>query len=300
MKLWGRVATFCLLAGAGAARAHELACEKTFNGQQMVTVSTYPADVEVRITISNTHLTSPSTALAVEITGLPEENGLFSPPFTLPVGGSQTATMNIHIDSYEQCLQLAAMDYVTDSTLNNTVKVIWDQGSAQCGAQLMCQPPDNQPPGGGATRTMGFFKTHEQALQACVAEGPIDLEIATVDSLEDALGLLWASPARYESGAPRSEWDRDALLLARQLMVAICNERLFDADLSDTLLADSLEALGGTDCSLMTELASELDAFNNSNDEVSFPEGFDPGPATPRHAESIADDPTSPTSNVCE
>src|SRR5688572_3013044 len=105
-RWWGRVAVLCLLAGAGASRAHELRCEKTFNGSPMLTVDTYPSSVEVRITIANVHLTSPSTAMAVEIIGLPEESGLFSPPFTLPVGGSQTATMNIHVGSYQECLEL--------------------------------------------------------------------------------------------------------------------------------------------------------------------------------------------------
>ncbi|HZN95234.1 MAG TPA: hypothetical protein VFB81_21130 [Myxococcales bacterium] len=293
------MSAFCLLAGAGTASAHELICEKTFNGEQVLSVDTYPASVEVVITISNTHLSSPSTALAVEITGLPDESGLFSPPFTLPVGGSQTATLNVHIGSYQECLALAALDFVADNTLNNTVKVIWDMGSSQCGAQLICKPPGEQPPG-GATRTMGFFKTHEQATQACLAAGPIDLELVTVDTLEEALGLLWASPAKYDGGGKRTEWDRSALLLGRQLMVAICNERLFGADLSAALVEQSLAALGGTDCGLMHSLQSQLDAFNNSNDEVPFPPGFDPGPATPQHARDIADDPTSRTTNVCQ
>jgi hypothetical protein len=287
-----------LLAWAGVAGAHELACEKTFNGEQVLVVDQYPTDVKVSITISNTHPTSPSTALAVDIIGLPAENTLFTPPFTLGVGESQTQTLTLHVNSYETCLQLAAMDNVFDATLNNTVKVTWDLGSAQCGAQLICR--ESPPPPGGATRTMGFFKVHEQALQACVDQGPIDLKIATVDSLEDALGLLWASPNKYESGGMRSQWDRDALLLARQLMVAICNQRLFGADLSATLLEQSLSALESTNCSLMLSLEGQVDDFNNSNDSVPLPSGFDPGPATPQHAESIADDPTSPTSNTCQ
>jgi hypothetical protein len=235
----------------------------------------------------------------VSITGLPGEESLFSPPFTLGVGESTSATMNVEIPSYEVCRQLAAYDGTQDSTVQNTVTVTWDLGSAQCGAELQCLPP-GPPPTGGATRTMGFFKVHEEATQACLAQGPVDLEIATITTLEDALGLLWASPSRYDTHQRRSEWDRDALLLARQLFVAICNERLFGADLSTTLVEQSRSALQGTDCGLMTTLAGQLDAFNNSNDEVPFPAGFDPGPATPQHARSIADDPTVPTTNTCQ
>lgn len=299
MTLWGRVVGAALLAWAGAAGAHQLACEKTFNGSQYLVVNQYPASVEVLITITNTHPTDPSTATAVNITGLPNEDTLFHPPFTLGLGESISATMNVSIASYEACQALAAYDGVSDGTVNNTVTVYWDLGSAQCGAQLVCQPP-GPPPTGGATRTMGFFKVHEEALQACVDMGPVDLQIATITTLEDALGLLWASPSRYENHQRRSEWDRDALLLARQLYVAICNQRLFGADLSVDTISAAMSALQGNDCSLMTSLASQLDAFNNSNDEVPLPSGFDAGPATPQHARSIADDPTEATTNVCQ
>jgi hypothetical protein len=299
MTSWGRVAGAALLACAGAAGAHELACEKTFNGAQALVVDQYPADVEVLITITNVHPTAASTAETVEITGLPGEDSLFHPPFTLGVGESTSATMSLTIPSYEICRQLAAYDGTQDDTVQNTVKVGWDLGSAQCGAELQCQPP-GPPPTGGATRTLGFFKVHEDATQACLAQGPVDVGIATITTLQDALGLLWASPARHENHQRRSEWDRDALLLARQLFVATCNERLFGADLSDTLVQQSLSALQGTDCGQITQLAGQLDDFNNSNDEVPFPSGFDPGPATPQHAHSIADDPTQPTTHVCQ
>lgn len=175
-----------------------------------------------------------------------------------------------------------------------TVK--WHGGHAQCSAKVYCAPEKPQP---GPTRTMGFFKTHEEALSACLAEGDIDLGFVTVDTLEEALGLLWARPSRYESGAPRSDLDRARFLLGRQTLVAICNNRLFGSSPGGGLIGEAVETLEGTDCARMLELEALITAFNESGDDEDFPAGFEPGPATPRHAESIGDDPTEPSGESC-
>jgi len=177
--------------------------------------------------------------------------------------------------------------------------VTWDLGSAQCSARVICAPlppPEN----GGATRTMGFWKTHEQALQQCLDAGPIDLGNLTISTLSQALGLLWGSPPRFASGATRSTLDKDRFLLARQTLAGICNQRLFGtAPTPPTLLQDAVAALAGTNCSLILALESAVDAFNNSGDAIAFPAGFVPGPATPQHAMSIAVDPTFPSNQSC-
>jgi hypothetical protein len=153
--------------------------------------------------------------------------------------------------------------------------------------------------GNGATRTLGFFKVHETALQACLDAGPIDLGIAQVSALDTALGILWATPAKYSDGTHRSTIDSDRLLVARQLLVAVCNERLFGATPPSGLLSDSLAAINGTECASMTSLESQLASFNESNDTAQLPSGFDPGSATPVDAMNKAQDPTTPSSDSC-
>jgi len=122
----------------------------------------------------------------------------------------------------------------------------------------------------------------------------------TVDSMESALGILWGSPASFDTGEKRGGLDKARFLLARHLLVATCNTRLFDTQTDPAdLIAQATAALGGTDCQLMLDLAGQLDAFNNSGDAEAFPEGFVPGKATPRHAAGMADDPTTPSGETC-
>ena len=59
----------------------------------------------------------------------------------------------------------------------------------------------------------------------------------------------------------------DVLLLARQLLVAVCNGRVFGSTPADTsFVPAAVNALAGTACSTMNWLQGQLDAFNNSGD----------------------------------
>jgi hypothetical protein len=290
---------------ASLAQAHLLECDKMVNGVSLLEVDSYPATLMYEITVRNTHPTDASTAESVMDAALASQGYSFTPaaPFTLMLGESVTDTISIPLASPEECLDLASADGVADDRFVNTFEVAWESGSAQCSATVVCippPPPPPPPPEGGATRTPGFFKTHEQALEACVSEGEIDLGFMTVDSLSAALGLLWGSPAAYDSGEKRSALDKARFLLARHTLVGTCNMRLFDTEPAPSdLLSDAVEALSGTDCALMHELASSVDEFNNSGDEEAFPDGFEAGPATPRHAAEMADDPTMPSGEQC-
>jgi len=286
------------------AQAHSFVCAKTVNGTNMLEVDTFPVTLSYALTATNSHATSASTAQSATDAALASLGFTFEPaaPFTLPVGGSVTDTFDVVLQSPEECMDLAAKDGVADDRFVNTFVVAWDRASTECSATVICKAPPPPPPpeAGGATRTPGFFKTHEQALSACLAEGAIDLGSVSADSMESALGILWGSPASFDTGEKRGDLDRARFLLARQLLVATCNVRLFDSqpDPND-LIAQATAALAGTDCQLMLNLAGELDAFNNSGDEIDFPDGFVAGPATPRHAAGMADDPTTPSGEMC-
>lgn len=301
-RVGGAIASVVLSWAAGAS-AHEFRCEKVVNGAALIEISNYPATLAYTVTITNTHPSLPSTALSVDDSLLDSLGLSFSPaaPFTVPVGQSITGTYSLSVADEAACRKLGG----DSGEIDNLFTISWDLGRTTCSARVVCLPQQCTGPSctqtGGATRTMGFFKTHEDSLEQCLAVGPIDLGFLTVSTEVSALGLLWGSPAIYSTGGHRSAWDATVFRLARQTLVAICNQRLFGtATTPSDLVAQSVAAMQGNNCVQMNVLEGEVDAFNNSGDAQPFPSGFAPGPATPKHASDIAVDPTSPTSNLCQ
>jgi hypothetical protein len=297
----GKVVAVAAVVGFSAlAEAHDLRCDKTVNGEAVNTIDTFPASVTWQITVADANPSEPSTALSVSDPLLAGLEFVFMPvpPFTLQVDEHVSSSFMMTLGSFADCAKLTGSS-ADDQTVNvdNMFTVTWDVGSAQCSARLVCVPPTLPPPS-GATRTMGFWKTHEQALTLCLAGGDIDLGFITISSLDSALGLLWGSPSRFGDKETRAGLDKARFLLGRQTLAAICNERLFGTQTS--LITMAIAALSGTDCASMTTLEGEVDALNGSGDSVAFPSGFNPGPATPQDAQAKAIDPTTPSGGMCQ
>jgi hypothetical protein len=257
----------------------QVTCTKTIDDTDTVTVTTYPATVTYDVTITNTGTTAATVTSATD-PNVPTIT--FATPLDIAAGASVSATGTLTVTSFSECQALQTSVANGNAIFDNTFTVSWDSTSTTCTARLVCVPP----PLTGATRTMGFFKTHEQADLACLASGPIDLgldgSIGTIDTLQEFLALLWTSPAQFTG------LDKARFLLARQTLVAVCNERLFGT--TSDVIADALTALQtcSTDVSLLMSLEGQVDAFNNSGDENAFPAGFTPGPATPKDAQAKA------------
>ena len=196
-------------------------------------------------------------------------------PFWLHNGESVTTSVAVTIASYAECATWgraltppALPDPAGNVVIQDRYRVTWNLDGAppyyaECSARVTCLPPL------GPTRTLGFFKTHPAATAACVASGPIDLGFISIPQGDaaTALGLLYASPARYANDVKRSPLDQARLLLARQLLVAVCNGRVFGSTPADTsFVPAAVNALAGTACSTMNWLQGQLDAFNNSGD----------------------------------
>lgn len=326
----GWAALGALMVAAPVANAHELACEKTvkvvsdngpiltmsapggsngIGGSEFVSLDSYPATVKWKLKVLNVHDTSPSVVLGAEDPMLATLGFSFDPatPFTLPFMGVEKDSFEHTIESYEDCLRIAALDGNPDTFIDNVFTVTWDDDNASCSARIECRQPP--PPNGesATTRTIGFWSTHPDAMAACLGN-PIDdinLGVVTVDSLADAFGILWGNTAFFPPGPPngqqRSNLDRQRFILLNQLLAAICNGRVFGSTPTpSTLIADAIAALQGTDCQDIEAIKDALDAFNNAGDNEPFPPGVTFGPADPQTARSLAEDPTTPSGQVCQ
>ncbi len=118
---------------------------------------------------------------------------------------------------------------------------------------------------------MGFYKTHSGAAEACLAAAGGSIQLGTyltISSVTQFEGLLWGSPAMC-GDTHRTQLQQDLFLLARQTLVARCNELLFGTS-SGGLVAEADAALSGTNCSDILSIEAQVDAFNNSGDSVSI------------------------------
>lgn len=134
-----------LLVAAPAARAHELECEKTVNGEVFLEADDFPLTLHYSLTVRNIHPSLPSEVLEasdplLESLGFPG----FDVPFTLPLDGEETKTFNVVLDDVEDCLKLAEDDGIEDDIIDNVFTVAWDDGSDVCTARVRCIPPETQ------------------------------------------------------------------------------------------------------------------------------------------------------------
>jgi hypothetical protein len=138
MKKSTIAAAAAAIALSGAAGAHEFACEKTVGGAVVQVVETYPATLQFKVIVTNTHPEDASTAFAVRDDVL-ASLGVSLPqvPFTLEVGQSAEFTATVTVRNEAECFRLARAQACTAS-FEDTFQVIFDGGVAQCSAQVVC------------------------------------------------------------------------------------------------------------------------------------------------------------------
>lgn len=126
---------------SGGAYAHEFACEKTIEGQVVHVVAEYPATLQFKIVVTNTHPTDASTALAVrdDLLGALGVRLAEKVPFTLAVGASTEFGASVTVHNQRECLQLSQAQACKNS-FEDVFQVVFDGGVAQCAAQLVCMP----------------------------------------------------------------------------------------------------------------------------------------------------------------
>ena len=314
---WKSAAVAAVLGVSGAAGAHEFTCSKEVrvDGRHegdSPRVTRFPATLRFEYTLTNIHPAGESVADLVEdpLLGGRGASELFPTPLAVGVGESRKATFELTLATPEDCQALAAGDGKVDENFDSAMRVKWALGETQCAARVSCCepfvdcelacPPDDPycvetaAPNPEPSRNAGFFKVHERALQGCLGAGPLELGVARVESLEQALGVLWASPGIDRRGEVRGELGARRVELAREALVASCNERLLGASgPRGQTLAEALELLrGGAPAGELERVTRKLGRHNEAGVGRPLPGGVDAGRATPAHAASIAADPT--------
>ncbi|MCP3061209.1 hypothetical protein LXT21_20735 [Myxococcus sp. K38C18041901] len=300
-KAWTGAACAAVLGMASSAQAHDLSCTKRVNGQAAVTASTYPFTANYSFEVTNTHPTLPSLLLTA-LDPLLLLKGFSFPqlPILIPVGESITRTLSVVLDSFDDCETLALIDGNLDANFDNSFTATFDLGLSVSTARVTCGTPTPDLTCGAASRTLGYYQSHLVPLTLCLVGGPIDLgPVANVLTDIGVQGILWGNPDQYLNGTPRNELDRARFLLAQQILVATCNQRLFGKVAPDNLLADARESIAGLACGGMELFTNRLRTFNGSCARGPFPPLFITGPATPLAARALGIDPSLPTLGGC-
>lgn len=217
------------------------------------------------------------------------------------------------------CYEVEVGIVATGSSVNNTVNVhatipenLGDFSNviADKTAQASCTVT----PRGGATRTLGFWKSHgsdgdrfdpplpAKGYTCHVAEShggfPISLGWKTMLNCEDIFGVFWSSPSKTSTGANRPQLCKTKQHASWQLLAAILNSRLtngasvpIDPVTGLNLITALQTALTTNDAKEITRLAAKLDAYNNSGDGVAIidADGTLIPPADPNGTRFIAD-----------
>ncbi len=136
---------------------------------------------------------------------------------------------------------------------------------------------------GGATRTLGFWKTHEDYATHVLNDhlgGTMDLGWKFVDSPDDLFGIFWASPSHESDGSKRKGICRTKLQASWQLAAAILNSGLdngaavpIDPVTGDDIITAAQDALSGNNRREIIRLAGLLGGYNESGDEVAIVDG---------------------------
>ena len=150
---------------------------------------------------------------------------------------------------------------------------------------------------GAATRTLGFWKTHLSFTEHVFDDylgGYIDLGWREVTSIDELMGIFWANVAKDSDGSKRSKLCKARVQASWQAMAAILNSSMpGGAPLPSGVTLDSIKnTLGGTNVGAIKALASQLDAYNKSGDDIALDPSLLPtGKADPNGARDIADIP---------
>lgn len=216
-------------------------------------------------------------------------NKLILGPVTLNVGQSATGTMGP----------------VQYNTAGNFTNIANATGTDQAGVSVLARANAtvvvNTPV--LTTRTWGFWKTHtdfttyvfQNKLNSLILIDSNTVHAKVINTPAKLFGGFEADVAKTTTGAHRSDIDSSRISLLHQLLGAILNGAAFGTpapqyNASMNLIQAGNAAYSSNNVTFINQVASLLDAFNSSGDNVAFPAGLpDQGNATPQASIAIGD-----------
>jgi hypothetical protein len=187
---------------------------------------------------------------------------------------------------------LDAGNYSVDESPNaNYTKTIGANcsGTIAIGEEKTCTITNNDIP--HATRTQGFWQTHTayttSIFNQVVGGWSIGTTPKAIDTTNKLFAGFYSSIPKKSTGAQRTALDKARMQMLQQWLAAKLNCQAFGCNgPAQTLLANAATAWAGTNTSLILSYASQLDAYNNSEDDMSIPGPT--GKATPKTSQAGA------------
>ncbi len=145
----------------------------------------------------------------------------------------------------------------------------------------------------GATRTLGFWKTHLEFTTYVFenyTNGSIDLGWKNITSMEEMMGIFWADVPRNSDGSKRDNLCKAKLQVSWQATAAILNDAMPGGAPLPVSLEEIQSILSGDNINDIRALGRLLDEYNNSGDNIALDPILPPtGRADPNGARDIAD-----------
>ena len=208
--------------------------------------------------------------------------------FTMHLTGTNLSTNNFAGNESGVNVTLNAGAYTADEVSSaGYVKTM----SADCsgtianGETKTCTITNNDLP--HATRTIGFWQTHTTYTSGVFAGiNPLTIGTHVIDSTSKLFAGFYASIPKTTTGAQRTALDKARIQMLQQWLGAELNCKAFTCSAGTaTMLANAAAAWAGTNTALIQSFASQLDAYNNSNDAIAI---SGQGSATPKTSQSLA------------
>lgn len=205
-----------------------------------------------------------------------DENDI--PPFTLAAGQTSNQDVSIQADTNDVFNSvLVSATLPVELGLDNVIGPV--EANDTCRVEQ-----------GGATRTLGFWKTHCEYTEHIFEDanhcngGPFNLGWVVLDDIGDVLGALFANPAKDSLGNKRDQLCQARVNASRQAVAALLNSCLDNGAPLPKTPSEIATILGGTNIGAIHQLGGILDDYNNSGDDVTIidGDGFVFGNATPR------------------
>jgi hypothetical protein len=136
------------------------------------------------------------------------------------------------------------------------------------------------------TRTQGFWQTHTAYTTSVFATSTWTIGTHNIDTVGELFAGFYASIPKTSTSTNRSALDQARMQMLQQWLAAKLNCQAFGCSATtQTLLANAATAWALTDTAVILSYASQLDAYNNSNDTTPV---SGQGNATPKASKSLA------------